>query len=285
MLDYRIKTFLTLYDTMNYRRTAELLNMTQPGVTQHIHYLEKYYGVKLFSYNGKTLSKTENAEILKRHVGSIMAEEKEIFRVFSQQEKVILNVGATKTIGEFVLVPVVREFLKDGNHSIHLTVDNTENLLKMLENAELDFAVVEGIFDKTKYPYTPYKKEHFVGICAKTHPFAGKTVSLSELFRQTLIVREPGSGTRRLLEQAVSDRGFSLDCFRRVISAGNFSVITEIVARDHAVTFAYEPVARSREELSVFEVADMHIRGEFNFVYCSSRIAEKKIRLLFGDLR
>ena len=40
MIDYRIKTFLVLCDTMNYRKTAELLNMTQPAVTQHIHLLE-----------------------------------------------------------------------------------------------------------------------------------------------------------------------------------------------------------------------------------------------------
>lgn len=59
MLDYRVSTFLTLYDEMNYRRTAERLNMTQPGVTQHIHYLENYYGVKLFEYNGRTLSRTK----------------------------------------------------------------------------------------------------------------------------------------------------------------------------------------------------------------------------------
>ena len=59
MLDYRVLTFLTLYDEMNYRRTAEKLNMTQPGVTQHIHYLEHYYGVKLFSYDGRTLSRTQ----------------------------------------------------------------------------------------------------------------------------------------------------------------------------------------------------------------------------------
>ena len=42
MLDYRTETFLTLYEEMNYRRTAERLQMTQPGVTQHIHYLENY---------------------------------------------------------------------------------------------------------------------------------------------------------------------------------------------------------------------------------------------------
>ena len=54
-LNFRITTFLTLYNEMNYRKTARLLNMTQPGVTQHIHYLENFYGIKLFEYNGKTM--------------------------------------------------------------------------------------------------------------------------------------------------------------------------------------------------------------------------------------
>ena len=281
MLDYRIKTFITLYNEMNYRKTAEKLNMTQPGVTQHIHYIENYYGVKLFSYNGKTLSRTPNAEILKRHIDSILSEERETIREFSQKEKTVLNIGATKTIGEFVLVPVVREFLRDENNSVNLVVDNTENLLRSLENAELDFAVVEGVFDKTKYPYHLYKKEHFVGICSKSHPFAGKTISLKEIFRETLIVRESGSGTRRLLEQAISENGFSLDCFHRVISVSNFSVISDMVMKNNAITFAYEPVAKSKKDLAVFEVDDMQIKGEFNFVYCNSRIAKEKIDLLF----
>ena len=281
MLDYRIKTFITLYNEMNYRKTAEKLNMTQPGVTQHIHYIENYYGVKLFSYNGKTLSRTPNAEILKRHIDSILSEERETIREFSQKEKTVLNIGATKTIGEFVLVPVLREFLRDENNSVNLVVDNTENLLRSLENAELDFAVVEGVFDKTKYPYHLYKKEHFVGICSKSHPFAGKTISLKEIFRETLIVRESGSGTRRLLEQAISENGFSLDCFHRVISVSNFSVISDMVMKNNAITFAYEPVAKSKKDLAVFEVDDMQIKGEFNFVYCNSRIAKEKIDLLF----
>ncbi len=283
MLDYRIKTFLTLYDEMSYHRTAERLNMTQPGVTHHIHYLENYYGAKLFSYDGKTLSRTKNAEILKRHIDSMLAEEREIFREFSQKEKLVLNVGATKTIGEFVLVPVVREFLKDENHSINLTVDNTETLLRMLENAELDFAVVEGIFDKSKYQYHLFRKEKFVGICAKNHPFAGRSVKLDQIFAQTLLIREPGSGTRRLLEQAISDKGFTLERFRRVVSVGNFSVITDMVTRDQAITFAYEPIAHSSRALATFEVEDMEIKGEFNFVYCNSRAGRKSIQLLFGE--
>lgn len=281
MLDYRVQTFLALYDEMNYRRTAEKLNMTQPGVTQHIHYLENYYGVKLFEYDGRTLSKTKNAECLKQYFNSIQTEENAIRKNFIPNKTVHVAMGATKTIGEFVIAPEIRRYLCSPQNTLELIVDNTEVLLRMLEKQQIDFAIVEGVFDKSRYGYHLYKKEAFVGICSKSHPFAGQTVTLEDTFREDLVVREPFSGTRRLLCNAISDRGFSLDDYRRCITVSNFAVIGDLVANNGAITFAYEPIAHSRDDLAVFHVADMQICGEFNYVYCNERIGRHKIGLIF----
>ena len=281
MLDYRVLTFLTLYDEMNYRRTAEKLNMTQPGVTQHIHYLENYYGVKLFEYDGRTLSKTKNAQRLKKYFDSVKAEETDIRESFTPTDTIHMTVGATKTIGEFVIVPEIRAFLQTPNHNLDLIIDNTENLLHMLEKSQIDFAVIEGVFDKSKYGYHLFKKEAFVGVCAKDHPFAGRTVTLEEVFREDIVVRESQSGTRMLLQNAITDRGFSLDSFHRCSSVNNFSVICDLVAINKAITFAYEPIAHCRDDLATFMVEDMQIQGEFNFVYCNERVAKEKINRIF----
>lgn len=283
MLDFRMTTFHTLYDVMNYRKTAELLNMTQPGVTQHIQYLEKYYGVKLFEYNGKTLRHTKACEALKRYVDAVMAEEHAVRQSLEEADQISLNVGVTKTIGEFVLTDTVNQFLSKENHSLNLVIDNTETLLKMLERTELDFAMVEGVFDKKRYFYHLYKKESFVGICSSEHPFAGTCVPLEALFSESLILREPGSGTRALFEQAMTDRGFSLDRFKRTVSVSSFSVITDLVLQQNAITFAYAPTAESRSNLGVFRVEDLNVSGEFNFVYCSKPAAFEKIRLFMGN--
>ena len=283
MLDYRVLTFLALYDEMNYRRTAKKLNMTQPGVTQHIHYLENYYGVKLFEYDGRTLSRTKNAERLKRYFDSIKAEEADIREKFIPTDTVHMTVGATKTIGEFVIVPEIRSFLQDPKHNLDLIIDNTENLLHMLEKAEIDFAVIEGVFDKSKYGYHLFKKEAFVGVCARSHAFANKVVALEDIFAEDIIVREPFSGTRMLLQNAIADRGFSLDNFKRCISVSNFSVICDLVANNGAITFAYEPISHCRNDLATFSVTDMQISGEFNFVYCNERVTREKIELIFGS--
>ena len=281
MLDYRVLTFLTLYDEMNYRRTAEKLNMTQPGVTQHIHYLENYYGVKLFEYDGRTLSKTKNAQRLKKYFDSVKAEETDIRESLTPTDTIHMTVGATKTIGEFVIVPEIRAFLQAPNHNLNLIIDNTENLLHMLEKSQIDFAVIEGVFDKSKYGYHLFKKEAFVGVCAKDHPFAGRTVTMEEVFREDIVVRESQSGTRMLLQNAITDRGFSLDSFHRCSSVNNFSVICDLVAINKAITFAYEPIAHCRDDLATFMVEDMQIQGEFNFVYCNERVAKEKINRIF----
>ena len=80
MLDYRIKTFLTLCETMNYRQTAELLHITQPAVTQQIQWLEKYYGCSLFSYEGRRLRKTSKAVLLEKTARIMSYQEKELWR-------------------------------------------------------------------------------------------------------------------------------------------------------------------------------------------------------------
>lgn len=63
MLDYRLQTFLTLCETGNYTRTAEILNLTQPAVSQHIKFLEDYYQAALIAKKGKALPLQKQAEL------------------------------------------------------------------------------------------------------------------------------------------------------------------------------------------------------------------------------
>lgn len=84
MIDYRVKTFLALCDFMNYRKTAQILNMTQPAVTQHIHFLENQYGCKLFDYDRHSLKMTREGMLLKRYCESVMYQEEKLFERLSR---------------------------------------------------------------------------------------------------------------------------------------------------------------------------------------------------------
>lgn len=190
MIDSRIKTFLTLCKVMNYRKTAEILNMTQPAVTQHIHYLEEEYECRLFIYDRRSLKMTPEAEILKKYAENVIYQDKKLRCELTQNGRVMLSVGATKTIGEYVISDHVSSFLSNPNNSISINVDNTENLILLLSEGKIDFALIEGFFDQSRFASKLYRNEPFVGLCGANHPFADRIVSLDEIWNEHLILRE-----------------------------------------------------------------------------------------------
>ena len=278
MLDYRIQTFLTLYQTMNYRQTAQQLNMTQPTVTQHIHALEQSYHCRLFYYDGHRLHRTPEAEQLAFYARASVYNEQEFRRAISSNQPAPIRLGATKTIGEFVIGDLLAACLMDSQAGLSLTVDNTSKLLALLEQGELDFAILEGNFDKSRYGYQLLRREPFIGICAKDHPLAGQQVPLESLFDQTLILREPGSGTRAIFEQVLHDFSYTPANFQRTVCISHFGVICDLVARGIGISFVYQAVADAKPDLACFTLQELPVVREFNYVYLSDAAASGPMR-------
>ena len=174
MLDHRINTFLLLCKVMNFRKTAELLGITQPAVTQQIRSLEAQYGRKLFEYENRRLMKTDAAAVLEQYARAVKLQERALQEKLENNPIHNLRVGATKTIGDYYLKEDIHRYLRSPDNALTLLVDNTERLLQLLEENRLDFAVVEGFFDKTRFDSILLRREPFVGICRKDHPFAGR---------------------------------------------------------------------------------------------------------------
>lgn len=276
MLDYRILTFLKLCETMNYRITAEELNMTQPAVTQHIHYLEEEYECKLFIYNRKKLEKTNQAILLEEYARSAYYNEIYLKRKIKSENKIKINIGATKTIGEFVIGEKIKKLVKNEKYDISLTIDNTEKLIKLMELNKLDFILVEGIFNKDKYGYRLYKKDEFIGICSKNHKFNGKSIKFEELFEEDIIIREEGSGTRGIFEQFLSENSFSLEFFKKKITINNFNLIKELVSANCGISFVYNSVVNKNDSIGKFYFKNK-IEREFNYLYLKNTSAKELV--------
>ena len=270
MLDPRWNTFLVLCETMNYTRAAERLCLTQPAVTHHIHYLEDHYGCRLFSYEGKVLRLTEAGVKLREYTRSLAYNSRKVEESMMAPKPLSLRIGASKTIGEFVVAPKVERFLRDyPEASFSLIVDNTQVLLRMLEAGKLDFVLVEGFFDGSRYETTLYRKEEFFGICPPGHRFAGRAISLTELESLRILIREPGSGTRAIFEEALRRENRTLKSYPNVATISDFSTIKSLVADGLGVSFLYAPAVSGeleRGELVRFDLAGLPMSGAFSFV-------------------
>ena len=281
MLDYRIDTFLTLCECMNYRKTAEILHISQPAVTQQIHYLENQYGQKLFEYENRRLVKTEAAAVLEKYARAAKLQEKDLREKLENKPIHSLRIGATKTIGDYYLKGHIRRYLTSPDNALTLLVDNTERLLRLLEENALDFAVVEGFFDKTRFDNILLRREPFVGICHRDHPFAGREVTMEELLQETIIHREDGSGTRAILEQELRGYNESLQRFQRRICISSFNIILDLVKQGFGVSFVYNILADSDPELAKFSIRGESVVREFNVVYLKYADMNEKINLFF----
>jgi DNA-binding transcriptional LysR family regulator len=244
---------------MNYRLAAERLHLSQPAVTKQIQSLEQSLHTKLFYYDGHNLHKTEKCLLLERYAVSQQYQFEELQLAIADKERLTLRIGATKTIGDYVLIDAIENYLKDPHHELSLVVDNTMHMLQMLDENQLDFAVIEGTFSKTKYDSYLLQMEPFVGICAKKSPLCGKHVTIDELLRETIIVREEGSGTRTILEQELSNHNYSLKSFRRTTCISNFGLLESLVAKECGITFAYKVAGEHNALLSTFSVNEVGI--------------------------
>ena len=272
-MDSKLQTFLTLCQTMNYRIAAEQLHLSQPAVTKQIQSLEQMLQIKLFCYDGHVLHKTEACLLLERYAITQQYQFEELQLAIADKKRFNLRIGATKTIGDYVLIDAVKEYLSNPCHELSLMVDNTMHLLQMLDENQLDFAVIEGAFSKTKYDSYLLRMEPFVGICAKNSPLCGRHISVEELLKQTIVVREKGSGTRRIFEERLAAVGYELSDFYREVSISSFVSIKALVAAGIGISFLYNSVVAKENDIGTFTVDGITEPHPFHVVYTQNTSA------------
>ena len=277
MLDFRVETFLTVCRTMNYTRAAEELNITQPAVSQHIAHLERDYGVPLFAYRNKKLQLTDAGALLRDRM-----------RSSATGARVELSLGMTLTAGEYLVAAPLADYLR-RHPELHVAARSggTSELLALLNAGEIDCAFVEGFFDKNAYAWDVFRTERLVCVCAADHEFAARPVRVEDLFDERLIVREPGSGTRAVLEHALAAQNLTVDGFAQASVVESLDVIKILVEHDLGISFLYE-AAVARElaagTLRVIDLEGLAILHYIAFIRLKNSVFEREFQNLFADL-
>lgn len=287
MLDFRMETFLVVCKAMNFTHAAEALHITQPAVSHHIHTLEEIYGVRLFEYRGKKLSLTRAGQELRQAAVTMKHDVqflKERLNRLSDGENA-LAFGATLTIGEFVMpAPLVSYIQGHPEAAVHMEVADTDALLKKLDDGEIDFAIVEGFFPKSEYDFLVYSRERYLAVCSQDYAFVRPVRCVEDLLEERLLVREEGSGTRRILETYLEGRNLTLSDFRCCVQANNIAVLKSLARAGCGVTFLYE--AAVREELKDGSLREIPLEGfdvvhDFTFIWRKNSLFGADYKELF----
>ena len=275
MIDTRLLTFINLDRLKNYTRTAEVLHMSQPAVTQHIKFLESYYNIKLFYKHDKEYLVTQEGEILLEYAQKMYSLSDKTQRLLSGTGGIPkkYRLGATLTIGGYLLPEFLAGYKKKKPLTgLSLTVKNTTDTLMDLQRETIDLALIEGEFPKDKFDHKLLKVDELILVASPKNHLSGiKKISLTRLSEEELILREPGSGSRDFLSQKLHDIGVELSDFNISMEVGSLSAIKKLVLSDAGVSIiSKEAIKKELVEgtLVHIPIENLTLEREFNFVYC-----------------
>lgn len=196
-----LKTFLAVVDKKSFTKAAAAINISQPSVSLHISNLEKYFQTKLIERSNKQRSIfiTAQGDLLykrAKQILSVLEETKEELLQSDHSPSGTLRIGASMTIGEFLLPSILSEFMKlYPNIKLDMTVENTEHIYEKFKNYDIDIALIEGTVPVENYIHHNFYKDAMVIVAPVSFQYDKSAQLKTALSNQTWIHREKGSGT------------------------------------------------------------------------------------------
>lgn len=245
MLDPKAETFLCVCRHMNFTRASDELHLTQPAVTQQIHSLESYYGVRLFQYSNRTLKLTEQGEYLRSRLEAMSHDAQRMRESLSQPLAApTLHIGVTMSAGEYVLPGyLARLMTAEPGLNLVATQLDTREIMALLNSGRLDLAFVEGYVRRDLYAVTPLEQDEIVLVCSPASA-ARRCTRLDELLHFPLLLREEGSGTREIFEGYLKENQLTAESFRQRSEFNSPTLIRELLLMDCGFSALYRSVVK-----------------------------------------
>lgn len=274
MFDFRLKVFHTVAKRLNFTKAAEELFITQPAVTKHIHEIESFYKCKLFERNGTKIKLTAAGITLLNHTENIFRIYREVefdLAAGNENAKGSIKLGASTTVAQYVL-PKYLALFKQKFPDIHieLTDGNTEYIENLLAENKIDLGIVEGQSRRQQIKYTKFLKDEMV-LCTSNANKAVKksTITLNELQKLPLIIREQGSGSLEVVAAALKKADVKLPQLKvEMVLESTEGIKTYLL---HSNTFAFLSVHSifselKSSELKIIDVEKLSIERYFYFI-------------------
>ncbi len=235
MLSDSMRVFITVADKKNFSKAAKALSLTQPAVSFQIQTLEQYYQTMLFDRVNRHVKLTAAGELLLDyavHMNNLQAELERNMQQLTGHVKGELLIGASTTIGEYILPYVVGSFKQDyPDVNVTIQIMNTKDIGTAVGNKSFDLGIIEGPLDLTESTEThKFLEDELVLAMPADHPLAANgSITLEELKSLPYITREPGSGSRLIFEQALIDADFDIEDLNIVMELGSTTSIKSAI--------------------------------------------------------
>lgn len=257
--NFRLKVFRTVADHLNFRKAAEHLFLTQPAVTLQIKALEDDLGIRLFDRAANRVSLTPQGSLLLVYAKKIAALVSQAEQELGSEDGEVsgeLSLGVSTTIAQYVLPRLLGAFLDEHPRvQFSLQSGNTDEIVHLLLDNKLSLGLIEGPARDRGIHTEPFMQDELVLILPRA--FASDRMSHDQLLASNLLMREQGSGSRRVVEFALEHVGLKLKSFRHVMDLDSTEAIKSAVEVGLGVGFVSRWAISKELELGALKVVDV----------------------------
>jgi DNA-binding transcriptional LysR family regulator len=276
VLDYhKLKIFKTVADTKSFSKAAELLFLSQPTVTLQIKKIENYLGITLFRRDKKGVILTEEGKILYEYASKILDDYNLLEEGLSNLKENLqrsLRIGASTTIGDFLLPDILPSFLgKKEDIKVNLFVGNSKEIEEGILSKTFYIGLIEDEVHSNKYEQFEFFSDEIILIASKDTDIPD-VVAPKDLQNYRFVFREQGSGTRNIVEKKLEKEGVKI---KADIEISSSKAIARLVANSHYLSFVSRLVVKNLLGIHLKEIKIEGIKFTRKF-YC---ITQKNIRL------
>ena len=235
MSDRRLQVFHAVARHRSFTKAAESLFMTQPAVTFQIRQLEEHFDTRLFDRAHGRIALTPAGQVALEYAERILGLSAELDTRLKEMSGQVLGpllIGASTTIAEFLLPQVLGEFKSRYPGVVpRLFVANSEAVQARIAERTLDLGFIEGESHLPSLVTDTCSEDELQVVCAPSHPLAQTgSVAPKMLVEHAYISREPGSGTREVIDRYLQKAGVSPDALQVVMELGSPEALKGLAA-------------------------------------------------------
>ena len=201
----QLEVFLAAAHFENLSKAADSLAMSQSAASSALKDLEQQFDIQLFDRIGKRLQINELGRLTRPRAEALLTQARELEILLRKHREIgNLTVGATLTIGNYLCVGIMADYMaQQAGAKVVLEVANTEEIVRRVEQFELDIGLIEGELYHPELEIIPWREDELVVFASPRHPLAKKkTLTDKDLTGAQWIIREEGSGTRQAFDRA-----------------------------------------------------------------------------------
>jgi len=251
----QLRAFFLAARERSITKAAESLYVTQPAVTMQIKSLEQDLEVKLFRKYGKNLELTEAGHVLfdyAEKIFEIVEEMEYVLKGHAQSTHGSLTIGTTRSFARHLMPGLLSRFQKRyPKVKVILKVGSSQEIVDGVLDFVYDVGTIGRLPYKSRLNVIPYSREEFCLVVSPQHRFArAEEVSLQELEKEPIIIREEGSGSRYAILSLLTSHGINPSV---LLEAGSVEFIKEYIMKGQGISFLYKPEIRLEATLGLLK--------------------------------